>query len=111
MMGSYSQGQRKQGSLNSADLAQGHKGQGRRNEEKYTHLLQSAHLQQSAGLVSKLRDVGLEDLSDESEAQRLQSIGRLPESRSRRVVCEPNYAFSAAPCDHCGLQFVSIQAS
>ena len=40
-------------------------------------LLQSAHLQRSAGLVSKLRDVGLAYLSDGSEAQRLQSIGQL----------------------------------
>jgi hypothetical protein len=42
-------------------------------------LLQAAHLQRSASLVSKLRDVGLAYLSDGSEAQRLHWIGQLPE--------------------------------
>lgn len=60
-------------------------------------LLQSAHLQRSASLVSKLRDVGLAYLSDAPEAQRLHSIGQLlgPDIPELLRNCEEQMALAA----------------
>jgi TnpA family transposase len=60
-------------------------------------LLQSAHLQQSAGLAAKLRDVGLAYLSDGSEGQRLRSIGLLlgPDIPELLRRCEEHLALAA----------------
>ncbi len=59
-------------------------------------LLQSAHLQQSAGLATKLRDVSLAYLSDGSENQRLQSIGLLlgPDIKELLRRCEEHVALT-----------------
>jgi hypothetical protein len=60
-------------------------------------LLQAAHLQQSANLVAKLREVGLAYLSDASETHRLQSIGVLlgPDVQDLLQRCEEHMALAS----------------
>ena len=60
-------------------------------------LLQAAHLQQSANLVAKLREVGLAFLSDASETHRLQSIGALlgPDVQDLLHRCEEHMALAS----------------
>jgi hypothetical protein len=60
-------------------------------------LLQSAHLQQSAGLASTLRDVGLAFLRGGSETQRLHSIGLLlgPDVQELLRRCEEHVALAS----------------
>jgi TnpA family transposase len=61
-------------------------------------LLQSARLQQSGDLVTKLRDVGLAYLSSGSETERLQSIGVLlgPDVQELLQRCEEHVALAAS---------------
>ena len=60
-------------------------------------LLQSAHLQQSAGLASTLRDVSLAYLRNVSETQRLHSIGLLlgPDVQELLRRCEETVALAS----------------
>jgi hypothetical protein len=60
-------------------------------------LLQSAHLQQSAGLASTLRDVSLAYLRNLSETQRLHSIGLLlgPDVQELLRRCEETVALAS----------------
>jgi hypothetical protein len=60
--------------------------------------LQASHLEQSANLASKLRDVGLAYLSDGSETQKLQAIGLLlgPDIPDLLQRCEEHVALATS---------------